>query len=230
MPDENYEPMDRRPIASREAKTSQSIAQWLADRNVSPNAISLAGLAAGVLAGVVFAATGALGDRPVWARACWIAGAALVQLRLLANMFDGMVAVARKRASAVGELYNEVPDRISDAFILIGLGYASGAGAAVLGWLAACVALFTAYVRAMGKVAGAHQEFCGPMAKPHRMFAVTIAALYCGLTPGAWQPLWGPGSAWGIAAVALWVIILGGLITAARRLARIAAALEGRDR
>ncbi len=56
----------------------------------------------------------------------WLAGALLVQLRLLANLYDGMVAVLRQIASPVDELFNEVPDRVSrfrrdwrDAFFLL---------------------------------------------------------------------------------------------------------------
>jgi phosphatidylglycerophosphate synthase len=107
-------------------------------------------------------------------------------MRLLANMFDGMVAIESDRASPIGELFNEVPDRVSDAALLIGLGYARG-GHVLLGFTAALLAVFTAYVRAMGKVAGGRQEFCGPMAKPQRMLVVTATALWCGLAPAAWQ-------------------------------------------
>jgi phosphatidylglycerophosphate synthase len=80
-----------------------------------------------------------------------------VQLRLLANMFDGMVAIETGRTSAVGELYNEVPDRVSDTAVLVGAGYAAG-GCPVLGYVAALLAVFIAYVRAQGRVAGASQE------------------------------------------------------------------------
>lgn len=214
---------DRRPIASRERRSSQAIANWLAHRGTSPNAISVAGMFCGIAAGVSFVATSAAPD---WRRAAWIMGAVLVQLRLLANMFDGMVAIASQKASPVGELYNEVPDRVSDAAIFIGLGYSFG-GDAALGYAAAGVAIFTAYVRAMGKVAGASQEFCGPMAKQHRMFVATALGLYAGLTPTAWQPVWRTAhEELGISALALAIIIVGGLFTASRRLWRTARALR----
>ena len=44
-------------------------------------------------------------------------------------------------------------------------------------------------LRAQGKVAGAHQEYCGPMAKPQRVFVMTITALLCGLLPSVWQAI-----------------------------------------
>jgi hypothetical protein len=95
-----------------------------------------------------------------------------------------------------------------------------------MGYMAACVALFTAYLRAEGRVAGAHQEFCGPMAKPQRMFVMTLTALYCGLTPRNWQPSLLGFPETQLPAASLAVIVVGGLWTAARRLRRIARALD----
>lgn len=214
MPDgSSYQPAERRPIGSRETAWAHKIAGWLARRNVSPNLISVAGMIAGILAGAAFAITGHGMDPPgIW----WIAGAVLVQLRLLANLFDGMVAIQCDRASAVGELYNEVPDRVSDAAILIGIGYAASSNPA-LGYIAACLAIFVAYLRAMGKVAGGEQDFCGPMAKPHRMFLVTVTGFYMGLAPKDWPR---------IVEWALLVIIAGCVLTAFRRLQRTARALK----
>ncbi len=223
MSEEPYRAGERRPIASRERKSSLAIAHWLVHRGISPNTISLAGMFCGIAAGILFAVTSMA---PGLRRPAWVAGAIFVQLRLLANMFDGMVAIASKKASPAGELYNEVPDRVSDAAIFIGLGYSFG-GDAILGYAATGVAIFTAYIRAVGKVAGARQEFCGPMAKQHRMFVATVLGLYAGLAPSGWQPLWnGPAGNWGMAAMALAVIIVGGLFTAWRRLWRTAKMLR----
>jgi hypothetical protein len=78
----------------------------------------------------------------------------------------------------------------------------------------------------MGKAAGAPQEYCGPMAKQQRMALLTFVALYCGLTPAGWQPTLGDPARPGLAAGGLLVITLGALLTAIRRLARIAANLK----
>jgi len=214
--------MERRPITTRDAKLSRRLAGWLADRGVSPNGISIVGMVFGILAGVAFIFTEAFPENAAW---CWIVGAILVQLRLLGNMFDGMVAVLQERASALGELYNEIPDRVSDAVTIIGFGFATGSNP-WLGLIAALLAVFTAYVRAMGKVAGAHQEFCGPMAKPQRMFLVTIGALFIGLGGNRLlgeDDLLGPCS---IAVWILWLIIAGCAITVVRRLMRIGLVLR----
>jgi phosphatidylglycerophosphate synthase len=219
MTEATYQPTERRPLAARHWRPSRQMATWLARRGVSPNAVSLAGMGCGVAAGVALAATSSWPD---WESAGWLAGAALIQLRLLANMLDGMVAIESGRASRVGELYNEVPDRVSDTAALVGAGYAAG-GDVALGYVAACVALFTAYVRAAGKAAGAPQEYCGPMAKQHRMAVLTAVALFCGLAPASWQP------EWGLPAAGLLVIAVGGLVTVARRLTRTAAYLRKGD-
>jgi phosphatidylglycerophosphate synthase len=214
-----YQPTDRRPIAARRWPIWQQAVRWLVRRGVSANSISLAGMVCGLAAGAALAATTPAAK---WEPVAWLAGAVLIQLRLLANLLDGMVAIESGRASPVGELYNEVPDRVSDAAVLIGAGYAVG-GAIGLGYLAACAALFTAYVRAAGKAAGAPQEYCGPMAKQQRMALLTLVALYSALAPAAWQPTWQER---GLMAAGLLVILLGSLLTALRRLARIAANLR----
>ena len=218
----HHTPLERRPLKLRELGVCHRAAQALAAAGITPNMISAAGLLNGIIAGAALAAT-SWTEHEVAYRLLWLIGAACIALRGAANMLDGVVAVETGQASPIGQLYNEVPDRVSDTATLIGAGYAFG-GDPTLGFIAAIVALFVAYVRAMGKVAGARQEYCGPMAKPQRMLVVTVAALYCGLAPLDWQPLaWG---GWGVMALGLWIVIVGGLFTAARRLLRIAAALE----
>src|SRR3954452_19620922 len=91
MAGEVYRPSesDRRPLASRSWRISVALSRWLAGRGVSANAISVAGMAAGVLAGVALALTGSVGTPAV----AWLAAAALVQARLAANLLDGVVGV-----------------------------------------------------------------------------------------------------------------------------------------
>jgi hypothetical protein len=57
-------------------------------------------MVSGIAAGAALAMTS--WDSP-YSRVAWIAGAGFIQLRLLANMFDGMVAIESGRVSAVGE-------------------------------------------------------------------------------------------------------------------------------
>ena len=220
MAQPNYNP-ERRPIASREKKISQRMADLLVQRGASPNLISIIGMLCGTAAGLALAAT----SLDTWSRVAFIAAAVLMQLRLLANMLDGMVAVGCGTASPVGELYNDVPDRVSDVAAFVGAGYAAG-GHAVLGYAAAILAVFIAYIRVQGKALGTPQDFGGPMAKPQRVFALTALALYCGLAPAEWQPALTQPVALGTMGIGLGFIIVGEVWTAWRRLVHIAQRLK----
>jgi phosphatidylglycerophosphate synthase len=213
---------DRRPLASRQWRLSIVMAGWLAKRDVRANSVSLAGMVTGILAGAAFALTPHVAMPGI----AWLAAAVLGQLRLLANLLDGMVAIESGQASRLGELFNEVPDRVSDAATFVGLGYAVGS-APWLGFLAANLAIFVAYVRAAIRVAGGPQDYIGPMAKQHRVFVVTVTALACAVVPGAWQASLS-ASGWGLPTIALAIISVGCVITATRRLQRGVRALVAR--
>ncbi len=208
---------DRRPLASRDTALARRACLALVARGVSPNAISVFGMFAGIAAGAALAATTVVPDA---ARLLCLVGAAAIQLRLLCNLLDGMVAVESDSASALGELFNEVPDRIADTAVLVGFGYASGF--TWLGLTAALLAMATAYVRALGKALTGTSDFGGPMAKPQRMFFVTMAALYLGLAPSGWLPT----GTWNLPTLVLATISLGSLWTALRRLRNLALRLR----
>ncbi len=205
MEDARNTAIDRRPIATRNRKWAQAATAWLASQNVPPNAISIAGMCACILAGIALGLT-SISDY----RILWLVAALGAQLRLTANMLDGMVALKSGRASKVGELYNEIPDRVSDAAVFIGAGFAWG-GNVTVGYIATILAIFTAYVRAAGKIAGAPNEFCGPMAK---------------VISRPWQILHFDKFEVGVMSLGLGVIVVGCCITIVRRLNRIAHALR----
>src|SRR5213594_802961 len=220
MEDARNRAIDRRPIATRNRKWAQAATAWLAARNVSPNAISIAGMSACIVGGIALGLT-SVADYRIF----WLVAALGAQLRLTANMLDGMVAVVSGRASKVGELYNEIPDRVSDAAVFIGAGFAWGGNIAV-GYIATILAIFTAYIRAAGKIAGAPNEFCGPMAKQHRMLVITLICLYSAITPRSWQMITFNDSQIGLMTVGLVVIVVGCVITVFRRVSRITQALK----
>src|SRR6478672_6177721 len=211
--------IDRRPIATRNRKWAQSATTWLASRNVSPNAISIPGMCACIVSGLALALSSV-----EYNRVFWLIAALGAQLRLTSNMLDGMVALASGRDSKVGELYNEVPDRVSDAAVFVGPGYAWGENVA-LGYIATILAIFTAYVRAAGKIAGSPNEFCGPMAKQHRMLVVTLICVYAAITPRSWQMIAFNDSQIGLMTLGLVVIVVGCVVTVFRRLQRISRGL-----
>lgn len=213
---------NRRPLKTRGAAWAQAIARRLAASGASPDAISAVGLAFAALGASLLVASRWIGAG--WAPAAALLGAAVsIQLRLLCNMLDGMVAVEHGRGSAAGPIWNEVPDRIADLLLLVAAGYAVrgpiAAYAPMLGWACGALALLTAYVRELGHGLGVAADFSGPMAKPQRMAALT---LICALA--ALAPLW-RGLQWAMP-VGLAVIALGTAATVVRRTWRLAAALR----
>jgi phosphatidylglycerophosphate synthase len=223
MSDVAYHPTERRPLASRDADLARRITARLIDMNVQANAVSLSSIGFAALASVCLIETSSAAL--VRARILFGLAALFIQLRLLANLLDGMVAVGSRQASPLGELYNEVPDRIADILILVAAGFAAG-GTPALGYQAALVAILTAYLRAFGNAVGVRGLFSGPMAKPQRMATITAACVYCACAPvglpGALVSDW-PGSV----RIALALIVGGGVLTAIRRLWRIASELRG---
>ena len=214
MDSNDYLPADRRPIASRGLAWVKAIASWLVRRGVSPNGISASSTVFAVAGAAAVLATPHFSGFEQ--RVLWFTAALCVQLRLLANLFDGMVAMQSGKASPVGELFNEVPDRISDAALFIALGFVHGSSVH-LGYATAILAVFVAYLRAMGGVAGGGQVFAGIMAKPQRMFLVTTLCLFHTFTPTAWSTPFLPLDL-GAPAVVLAAICIGCVVTCFTRL------------
>jgi phosphatidylglycerophosphate synthase len=176
-----------------------------------------------ILGGVALAAafnTG--GDQAnTMGRALLVFAAACFQFRLICNLIDGMVAVEGGLGTPAGELYNDVPDRVADAAALIGAGYAA-CSIPELGYIAAIVAIMTAYIRAVGKGAGAGADFSGIMDKKKRMLLLTAAAIVLAAAPRSIEPFTAiAGRPVGVWPITLALITLGSLITCITRLRNI---------
>lgn len=226
MTDSVPERSGRRPLKSRQWRLFQKLASSLANSGVTPNAISVASVAFAIAAGGCLTAT-TYYEAPVFRRCFWLLSAVMIQLRLIANLMDGMVAIEGGKKSAVGDLYNEVPDRLSDPAILIGAGFAWGS-CPIIGLTAALVAVFVAYVRAIGASVGVGQIFLGPFAKQQRMALMTLVCFMSAVLPSEWQPIHA-STGLGICGAALLVIILGCTLTAVRRLRQIAQLMRERQ-
>src|ERR1700736_718145 len=146
------EPMiGRRPLKTRGRAWAKALARWLSMRPVAPNTISIFSLVLAAGAGACFLIL-PHATRPVQVFLLLLA-AGLIQLRLLANMLDGLVAVEGGRKTATGDLFNEVPDRFADILILASAGYALtwlGTLGITFGWLVALLSVLSAYVRVFG--------------------------------------------------------------------------------
>jgi phosphatidylglycerophosphate synthase len=208
---------NRRPIKMRSARWAQALARTLAESGVSPNQVSLFSVACALVGAGLFLAE-AFSQGAAW---FLIGAAACIQLRLLANMLDGLIAVEGGHQSKVGELYNEIPDRVADVLFLATVGYASHHEdwGVALGWSAAVLAVATAYIRALGARRGKAQDFCGPVAKPQRMFLLTVG---CFLAAGEHIVGWSRQTLFWM----LVIINLGTLITCVRRTLHLAERLE----
>jgi len=217
------EPAGRRPIKSRDLPIFKNLAAWLVEHNATPNAISFLSMVFGALSGIAFAATSHVTGL-AW-HLCWLLAAVGIQLRLVANLLDGMVAVEGGRGGPTGDLWNEAPDRLADAFIFIGAGYGAGS-IPEMGYAAALVSVFAAYVRALGASLGAGQIFLGPQAKQQRMAVMTATCVLLTVYPGRFLDLAPHGF---FLLLALTIVIVGGLVTAFRRLKRIAEYLRKKE-
>ena len=231
MSEQHEHGLDRRVIPQRSTGWASAAATALARLRFTPNGISVlsvafAAVAAACLIASGLVAAGLIGDG---ARAALlITTAALLPLRLLCNMLDGMLAVELGLRTPSGDLFNELPDRIADLLVLAAAGYATAGvwtlGAhdlgVALGWIAAALALLTAYVRTLGAANGVGNFFDGPMAKPARMWTLVVAALV-----SLAEPLlgWPRGV---VLLVALAAVAVGSLATVLVRLRRIVAALR----
>lgn len=203
------EDASRRPIASRSSSWAIGTSAWLARTGVTPNGISLLSiLFAGIGAALIL-----LTSHPI----AMVCAAISVQLRLVCNLLDGMVAIEGGKKTKSGPIYNEFPDRIADSLLLVAAGYACGF--AWLGWLAALLAALTAYIRVFGGAVGLPQDFSGIMAKQRRM-----AVLTAGLVAQSIETLIS-ASNWSLI-LASAIIAAGSLITCITRTITLARSLE----
>jgi phosphatidylglycerophosphate synthase len=203
----------RRPIKSRSNASIRTLAEILARSAITPNQISMASVASAAIGAIALT----FPDH-WWAMLIALAG---VQLRLLCNVLDGLVAVEGGKKSAVGAIYNEFPDRVADSVLLIAAGYAAGEPS--LGWAAALLAALTAYIRVFGGSLGLEQRFIGPMAKQHRMAVLSLACLLAMVEAAAHLPQRSLFAA-------LVIIAAGSAITCITRTHAIASELKGTDR
>ncbi|MEO5978639.1 MAG: CDP-alcohol phosphatidyltransferase family protein [Chryseolinea sp.] len=202
----------RRPIASRDSTWAKRLATYLAQKNVSPNFVSILSIAFAALA---FAAFYLDPVSPQYHIVWMILAIAGIQLRLVMNLLDGMVAVEHNKKSAVGGLFNEVPDRIADTLIICGVYYEIQLldYAIPLVYWAVILSITTAYIRTLGASLQCGHHFLGPMAKQHRMALLTVACVIGIFYPPVFY-------------YAMIIMNIGLIITCYRRLVTVAAVLK----
>lgn len=164
-----YAPSSRRPIAGMFRRTAEGAVRIAVRAGIHPDVFSYGSIVAAGISAWFF-----------WQSAHhprYLAVAvAFAFLRLWLNMFDGMVAIAAGKASKKGEIVNDLPDRVSDVLIFLGVAHSSWCNP-LFAYLAAMAALFVAYVGLFGQAVGVQREFSGIMAKPWRIVVLSIGAL-----------------------------------------------------
>ncbi len=218
---------DRRAIPQRSTTWAAKLAALMVAVRLTPNRVSVGSVLFAFLGAVAFIGSAVVVSDA--ARAVWLIIAAVcIPLRLLLNMLDGMLAVEKGMHTPTGDLFNEVPDRLADLFLLAAAGYATlgiWVGAidwgVALGWAAAAAAVLTAYVRTLGAANGVGNFFDGPMAKPTRMWVLVLASLASLIEPF----FDGRGL---VLALGLVIILVGSVVTVIIRLRRIGTALHTR--
>jgi phosphatidylglycerophosphate synthase len=210
----DYVLTSRRPIAAVFRRTADAATRFCARQGIHPDTISYLSIVAALAAAICFWRSG----QNRW---LLIVAPLFCYLRLWFNMLDGMVAVASNTASRRGEILNDLPDRISDVIIFVGVAH-SGWMNPFFGYWAAIFAVLTAYVGLFGKALGVQREFGGIMSKPWRMVALHI---------GAWLTLvlQRQPERFSILDLTCLVVIVGCVQTIVVRLKRITAALQDKQ-
>ena len=103
MIEATYQPAERRPLTSRDVDIVQRLTTWMIARNVTANAVSVSSIGFAALATACLVETRAAA--PGVSRVLLLLAALFVQLRLLANLLDGMIAVGSRRASPLATRY-----------------------------------------------------------------------------------------------------------------------------
>jgi CDP-diacylglycerol--glycerol-3-phosphate 3-phosphatidyltransferase len=142
--------------------------RWLAAHDVSPNALTAAGIGFGALGGIVLATV----RHPV---AAALLVAALLALRLAAANLDGALARETGASTRWGAVVNELGDRGAELAVLAGCFALAPTWLVLLAMLAASA---PSWVALAGAAAGAARINGGPMGKTERcLLLVVIAAV-----------------------------------------------------
>jgi phosphatidylglycerophosphate synthase len=174
------------------------IARWLARRRVAPDLVTWAAVPVALVGGLSLALSG--GAPPLLLVVPLVAA-----LRLGLNLLDGMVARESGVAHSLGELWNELGDRLADVLFIGGLAFHPAVDPRLaLG--AVIAAVLASYVGITARAAGGRRQYGGPMSKPGRMATLAVAAPLAFVTGNA---VW--------LTVAAWVILVGGAVTAVMR-------------
>ena len=212
----NYEPSSRRPIAGMFRATARGAVNMAVRAGIHPDVFSYASIVAAGAAGILF-----------WQSArhpkYLILGVAFALLRLWLNMFDGMVALAAGKASKKGEIINDLPDRVSDVVIFVGMAHSRLVPPASrrTGWPSWRCSWRTS--GSLARPSACSGSSAAMMSKPWRIVVLSIGAVATSVMVHLDRPYWFDG--WLLIDWTNFLIIAGCAQTIVVRLMRIFRAL-----
>lgn len=213
-----YEPASRRPIAGVFRSTAHALVNVAVRAGIHPDVFSYLSIVAAGIAGVLFWQSS---RHPKFL----ILGVVFALIRLWLNMFDGMVAVAAGKSSKRGEIINDLPDRVSDIVIFIGMAHSGWCHRLPAYWVAIS-ALLVAYVGITGQAVGVQREYSGIMSKPWRIALLSVGAVITSIQVHRDTAYWFSG--WLLLDWVNFAIIAGCAQTIVVRLMRIFRALDAK--
>ena len=149
----------------------EPVVRWLAERQVTPNQVTLAALALSVLAALCIGVGGLR------------LGALVLIVASLGDLVDGMLARATDQASPFGAFFDSTLDRLSEGVVLAAVAYRlAGDGRPLLVALVVLAllgSLLVSYTRARAQALGIDCKV-GLMSRAERM-VLLIAGLLLGL-------------------------------------------------
>ncbi len=167
-------------------------------RGVSPDAVTLAAIPVGLLAGALLLLSPA-------APVLLLGVPLLAALRLVLNLLDGALARRTGLMHPRGELYNELGDRLADVAFLAPVAFLPGADRTTV-LLGVAGALFASFAGVVPRAAGGERIYRGVLSKPGRMVLLAVFAVAAFVVgPEAWGPF-GP------------ILLAGTILTAVERI------------
>jgi CDP-diacylglycerol---glycerol-3-phosphate 3-phosphatidyltransferase len=183
----------------------------LVARGVSADVLTLAAVPTAALGGLCLA----LSDE--WSGLLLLVPL-LVGLRLVLNLLDGQVARRTATTHPMGELANELGDRVADVLFIGGLAFVAAVGP-LLALAGAIAAILASYVGITARAIGVPRQYGGLMSKPGRMIALAIGAPLAFALSASWPLL-----------LAAWLILGGSLVTMAQRIGATRSAVRAQPR
>jgi len=175
------------------------IVDWLARAGVTPNMLTVAGVAGNVVAAVLVG------------RGEFVTAGILVLAASALDMLDGALARATRRATDFGSVFDAVADRVSEAAVLFGLlvyfGDIGRTEDQQLTFVAVVASLLVSYIRARAEIVGVELRE-GLLSRAPRVLLISAGLIL--------EPYW---DVWESSVhIMLWVLVLMSTLTAAQRL------------